>query len=129
MIGMERRAPLRRSTPMRRSSLRARPLPEAELIQRDRVRRLTFDRDRRCLMTHLASHHCFGGWTFHHLVKASAGGEWSVDNGATLCSGGNVWVEMHPTAAKTLGLVVNHEISAEEAADRRRRHGLIPLLP
>jgi hypothetical protein len=44
--------------------------------------------------------------TFHHLEKASAGGDYTVENGVTLCAGHQVFVEDHPAEATGLGLVI-----------------------
>lgn len=48
---------------------------------------------------------CFGPLTPHHLLKASAGGEYVVDNLTTLCAHHNGWVEDHPRVATELGMV------------------------
>lgn len=49
---------------------------------------------------------CFGPLTPHHLLKASAGGPYTLDNLVTLCAGHNTWVEDHPATATALGLVI-----------------------
>ena len=48
---------------------------------------------------------CFGPLTYHHLRKASQGGAYTMENGACLCAGHNVWVEDHPYRARGLGMV------------------------
>lgn len=45
---------------------------------------------------------CWGQLSFHHRRKAGAQGAYTVENGATLCIGHNVWVEDHPDAAEAL---------------------------
>jgi 5-methylcytosine-specific restriction endonuclease McrA len=49
---------------------------------------------------------CHGALTPHHLLKASQGGAYTLDNLVTLCSMHNCWVEDHPAQARDLGLVI-----------------------
>jgi hypothetical protein len=72
------------------------------------VRIATFRRDGwRCQFP--KPHVCVGGLTFHHLLKASAGGKFEVDNGLSLCAWANGWVEDHPDEAVRLGLVIRRK--------------------
>jgi hypothetical protein len=50
---------------------------------------------------------CFGiPQTPHHLLKEVHGGEYTLDNLVTLCSGHNQMVEDYPDAAHAIGLVI-----------------------
>lgn len=82
-----------------------------ELRGRPAVRAAVLERDGGCLL-HLGRElndgswgPCFGGLTYHHLKKASQGGEYTIENGATLCAHHNDLVEDHPTRAASIGLV------------------------
>lgn len=77
----------------------------ADLGRRAGVRETVFARDGGCVLRSFGG--CFGGLTFHHLCKASQGGEYTEANGATLCVFHNDAVEDHPIIAAQLGLVVS----------------------
>jgi 5-methylcytosine-specific restriction endonuclease McrA len=108
-----KRTELQRKTPLKRvgQPRRTKPLvhesakKRAGRGERAEIRRQVFERDGyRCQLT--APHACaFSHLTFHHLLKASAGGEYSLDNGLTLCVVANDWVEDNPDQATRLGLV------------------------
>lgn len=49
---------------------------------------------------------CSRHLTVHHLVKASQGGAYQIDNLLSLCPYGNSAIEDHPLIARRLGLVV-----------------------
>ena len=69
-----------------------------------------FERDGwRCVMAGQGWGSCYGGLTFHHLLKASQGGEYTEDNGVTLCVFHNDKVEDDPKAAAELGLVIRRQ--------------------
>lgn len=111
--GPLRRTPLARgASTLKRSRLRAKPLEAAEAKRRAEVRGLVFARDGfRCVLADnpaaiAALGPCFGRITLHHLRKASQGGEYSVENGLTLCQAMNDAVEDNPRAAFLLGLVI-----------------------
>ncbi len=88
---------------------------EAEAAERFVVRERVFARDgHQCVVPRLAAlagvasavvGACFGPLTYHHLKKASAGGPYTVDNGASTCAFHNGWIEDHPYLARSLGLV------------------------
>lgn len=59
----------------------------------------------RCQAAGLDFGECFGSLTPHHLLKASQGGRYTVDNLLTLCSAHNDRVEDYPLRARQLGLV------------------------
>lgn len=94
------------------------------------MREAVFARDRwTCL---LARHGkvlgtvCHFGITPHHLLKESKQGEYSMVNLITLCAAHNDAVELHPTEALEMGLTVARGIDHVEAAERRRRHRVVP---
>jgi len=94
-----KRSPLRRISKKR----------QAEAPERERVRLATFARDNwTCLLWKQddIAGPCVGPLTFHHLKKASAGGAYTTENGATLCAGHNTWVEDNPRLATKMGLVI-----------------------
>ena len=79
-----------------------------EKSDRDRVREAVFARDKGCRLYGQGVGPCMGEPTFHHIKKASAGGEYSVDNGAQLCSYHNGAIESNTNVAaraRELGLV------------------------
>lgn len=83
-------------------------------------------RDGRCLLDRHDPTGCYGRLTYHHLVKASAGGKVTVENGVTLCVAHNGWVEDNPAEARRLGLVVIPGVIDAVTADRCRRvNGLV----
>jgi len=85
-------------------------------IDRESVREQVFARDRwTCQFP--KPHRCFGGLTFHHVLKASAGGTYSAENGLSLCVWANDWVEDHPDEAVRLGLVKRRKPLPEERAN------------
>lgn len=98
-----KRSPMPRS----RKPLLPKRLDTAERIRRSAIRDEVFRRDGGCRM---AGHgECFGPLTFHHRRKASAGGAYSVDNGAALCAAMNDRIESDAdfaALARSLGLVV-----------------------
>lgn len=77
-----------------------------ELAGRRAIREQVFERDGGCVMRDGRWGKCFGEPTFHHLLKASQGGKYTVENGICLCVGHNCKVEDEPAAAYALGLVV-----------------------
>lgn len=121
---LERRKPLRRGKPLQgRATLarraRLQPVSKARRGKRDEhraVRDEVFARDG--WTCRLAEHvgdivttdllgtrtrvvpDCWGPLTFHHRRKASAGGGYTTENGAVLCSWHNSWVEDEPAAAR-----------------------------
>jgi len=107
-----KRSEIRRQTPLKRveSSMKAKPLAsqsaktKASQSEHAEIRRQVFERDgRRCQLS--VPHPCGFGLTYHHLLKASSGGKYTVENGLTLCAVANDWVEDHPAEATGLGLV------------------------
>ena len=110
-----KRTPLARDTPKARkwASGRRTPLKSRSARRRadkppeSKVKAAVFVRDElRCLMATDTETVCGGPLTYHHRRKASAGGAYIVENGATLCADHNVWVEDNPVTARRLGLVV-----------------------
>lgn len=112
-----RRTPLKRTTPLARAK-RLSPRSakrEAEAAERFIVRERVFARDGHCCVVPLLAVNaglgqvmvgaCYGPLTYHHLKKASAGGPYTVDNGATACAFHNGWIEDRPHLARSLGLV------------------------
>ena len=49
---------------------------------------------------------CLGELTYHHLLKAGQGGEYTLANGRTLCEMHNSMIEDWPEAARRAGLVI-----------------------
>lgn len=129
-----RRTPLARGVKRLARRTRLRPVSQhrqREALGRAAVRAAVFERDGwRCWMAGRlfgspASERewwvpCHGGLTLHHLRKASQGGDYSAENGITLCVRHNEWVEEAPTVAHTLGLVVRRGEAAADAAEKRR---------
>ena len=104
-----KRSPITRRVGLARRS-RLRPVSAArasEAKERVRVRGLVFERDGwRCRMAPLGG--CWGVLTFHHVKKASQGGAYSVENGATLCAFHNDLIESDAdiaAVAESMGLV------------------------
>lgn len=95
---------------------------EADRDRRAAVRAAVYRRDGGCVLagTGLLGP-CAGGPTPHHLLKASAGGAYDIDNLICLCAGHNTAVEDHPTEARRLGLVVRRDITPADAAHRRQQ--------
>lgn len=74
------------------------------------IREAVFERDHhRCRLLGVeGAGRCFGGLTAHHIVKASRGGPYAVENLATLCAFHNDHIEADAdlaTLAESLGLV------------------------
>jgi 5-methylcytosine-specific restriction endonuclease McrA len=69
------------------------------------IRQQVFDRDGGCLLASEDAGECAGPDTPHHLLKASAGGPYTLDNLVTLCARHNTWVEDNPEHARRLGMV------------------------
>lgn len=67
---------------------------------------------------------CFGKLTPHHLLKASAGGEHSLENLISLCQYHNGLVEDRPNWAHSVGLVVRMGEVLADAEARRKDAGL-----
>lgn len=94
---MMRRTPLRPMSKKRAKEMRRNALVREAVFQRDGYR---------CQAPAGFAGSCFGPLTFHHLLKASQGGDYTVTNGLTLCAHHNGAVEDHPAEAHALGLVV-----------------------
>jgi 5-methylcytosine-specific restriction endonuclease McrA len=86
-----------------------------EAKDRKRVREAVFARDGCCRLSPYGDLNPAGvGWgpcfgrplTFHHLLKASQGGKYTMENGLTLCAGHNSLVEDYPALAYACGLVI-----------------------
>lgn len=101
------RAWRQRSKRLKPASDRKRAAREDEALVREAV----FARDRwTCQLRQAARERddvpeCWGRLSFHHLLKASAGGKYTEENGTTLCIGHNGWVEDQPELAAELGMV------------------------
>lgn len=99
--------PLRRGKRLRHAS----PKRMARWDAEDEIRQAVFARDRwRCQLEDVkAAGPCRGRLTYHHRRKASQGGEFTVENGATLCLHHNCELEADADLAAlavTLGLVI-----------------------
>lgn len=113
---LKRKQGLKRTGALKRTRIRPVSAKRAlDAHRRKKVREAVFARDGRCLLNPygpLNPHGqdwgpCFGKpLTFHHLRKASGGGEYTEANGVTLCSGHNDMVEDYPISAAVIGLVV-----------------------
>lgn len=77
---------------------------KADLARRKEIRELVFARDGGCLAEGVWGP-CFGPLTAHHLLKASQGGKYEMDNLISLCAWHNAEVENRPDEAHYLGLV------------------------
>lgn len=127
---MQRNARLARRTPLGRGKALARVPWRRSRKQADperaRVRNVVFVRDGGCLLNQRPAYggSCFGQPTVHHLRKASQGGAYTADNLVTLCAHHNDWVEVHPTVAHAIGLVIRAGETASDARARRRLVGL-----
>jgi hypothetical protein len=113
---MKRGGFLPRVTPLKRGG-RLSPTSQAriaDLPRRKEIREAVFARDGGCLMSPWRGMNeqgrdwgpCVGVLTPYHLLKASQGGDYSMDNLITLCSMHNGMVEDFPKAAAALGLVI-----------------------
>lgn len=113
---MSRGRRIRQVSPKRQAEKASRVDVRLALEQRDRGVCLLDDRQH----AHLLAGRCVGVWTPHHLLKASAGGAYVLENLVTLCAGHNTWVEDNPPRAKELGLVVVRGLIPPDEAARRR---------
>jgi 5-methylcytosine-specific restriction endonuclease McrA len=89
---------------------RIRPISDKkrrQLVANARVRAAVFARDGyRCQIAKIPdAGPCFGELTYHHILKASQGGAYTLDNGLTACSFHNDMVEDRPDWAHANGLV------------------------
>lgn len=111
----------------RHKPLRPKPLDEAEVMTRARVRAMAFARDGGCLLRGARAKRsgCFGGLTPHHLRKQGQGGKWTIVNIVCLCAHHNDDVEDHPNSYHDLGLVVRRGENTEQAWSRLHDAGLV----
>ena len=73
---------------------------------REQIRQQVFARDGGCVVAGEPDvGECRGQDTPHHILKASAGGPFTLDNLVTLCARHNVLVEDEPLWAQQRGLV------------------------
>jgi len=137
-MGLERRTPLTRTTPLRsgappRRGGRLAPVSAKRAAQRparDEIRAQVFARDgHRCLLADQQGGvpSCLGRLTPHHLRKASQQGGYTLANLVTLCVRHNDWLETDVGArfARLAGLVVRHGVTLEDAWALLRVHGLV----
>ena len=124
--GLKANKPLKRTGYLRRTGRLAAVSEKRKngMDDREEVRAAVLARDGGCLL-HLSRAlndgswgPCMGGLTFHHLKKASAGGAYNEENGATLCVHHNRMVEDRPDDATRLGLVIRGK-----AVGERSNHG------
>ena len=106
-------------TALRPMSAKRRALGPAHAVIREAV----FARDgHRCWVEKVALQGycgpCFGGLTVHHLKKASAGGEYTLENLLSLCARHNGWVEENPDKSFQLGLVQRRGTSERSKAQQ-----------
>lgn len=88
---------------------------KADRVRRAQVRQAVFERDGGCVLSPfgLLNRHgndwgpCLGPLTFHHVLKASQGGEYSMANGKAVCRMHNDMIEDHWNAAEAIGLVTS----------------------
>ncbi|MDE2096428.1 MAG: HNH endonuclease [Patescibacteria group bacterium] len=94
----------------------------AQAKSRAEIREAVFARDKVCQWPvsyggqfgfALCASKCFGPLTPHHLLKASQGGQYSMENLVALCARHNQEVEDHPMMARALGLVKRREVTSE----------------
>lgn len=83
----------------------------AQWAAEDEVRQAVFARDRwRCQLERVdGAGPCLGRLTFQHRLKASQGGKFTMENGATLCWSHNERLEQDADLARLgveLGLVI-----------------------
>ncbi len=114
-MSLPRRTPLRRTAPLRQSTPLARGgrLPQQsqkrkrEAADRAEVRRVVYDRDRRCVAELLVPDvRCSGPLDVDEIVPRSArpGGHLDPDNCQLLCRAHHDWKHAHPEEAAALGL-------------------------
>lgn len=99
---MKRSGPIKRRTPLKRSSgLKA----KRQGIPTD-VRSRVFLRDGGCrgraLIPDLS---CWGKLDPHHILRRSQGGQDTLDNLVTLCRAHHDWVHAYPESSRNLGLL------------------------
>lgn len=127
-MSLTRRTPLARSSsPLRR--VRLRPISRkraAQIPARQAVREQVLARDgHRCMLSNYGVGPCSGRLEMHELRKASqASDTYTVENGLTLCSLHNQWVEDAPDVAWALGLVIRRGDPLGLAAERRLARGI-----
>lgn len=80
---------------MKRSGRIKAKITPAKWKRQGHVRSAVFARDGDCLLRGFTMR-CGGGLEYHHRRKASSAGAFTVQNGATLCSLHNAYVEDHP---------------------------------
>lgn len=133
-----KRTPLHRKTPLRRTGrlrsggmLQVRRRTPQEFADRVRIRATVYARDgERCRLDGHEGHECQSSLlTVHHLLKASQGGPYSVDNLVTLCAEANDWVEDNPDAAHSVGLVCRRGETVEDCWVQMRKAGLVAWGP
>lgn len=98
----------------------------ADLPRRQAVRELVFTRDgHRCMLSNYGVGPCSGRLEMHELRKASQTSDgYTVDNGLTLCTEHNQWVERAGDVAHSLGLVIRRGDPEGLAAARRIARGI-----
>lgn len=97
-----------------------------ELRHRGKIKQAVFERDGGCLLSPFRDLNrdgqswgpCVGDLTPHHLLKASHGGKYTLENLVTLCELHNDMIEDYPDAAYAAGLV----IKSWEELDEDRHH-------
>lgn len=105
-----KRTPLKRSTKPLARRTRLRPISDKrrnEAATHAEIRESVFARDgHRCQIAKIdGAGECFGPLTYHHVLKASQGGAYTVANGLTACAAHNEMVEDRPYWAHAHGLV------------------------
>jgi hypothetical protein len=146
-VSLERRTPLRRTGgPKRKTELsrgnsqlsrggRINPMSRKRLAAteaRAEVRRQVFARDGRCLLRGIdGAGPCLGRRTPHHVLKASAGGPYSVENLVQLCAHHNDWIETTDgqLLALSVGLWCRHGDTLEACWRRMTVLGLVTYDP
>ena len=99
---MKRSGPIKRRTPLKRSSgLKA----KRQGIPSD-VRSRVAIRDGGCRgRTLIPELSCWGRLDPHHILRRSQGGQDTPDNLVTLCRAHHDWVHAYPETSRTLGLL------------------------
>jgi 5-methylcytosine-specific restriction endonuclease McrA len=103
---MKRSGPIKRRTPLKRSS----GLKQKRKGLASDVRSEVFLRDKGCrgraLIPDLS---CWGKLDPHHILRRSQGGQDTPENLVTLCRAHHDWVHAYPESSRQLGLLKRPE--------------------
>ena len=99
---MKRSGPIQRRTPLKRST----PKQKRRRGIDPETRTAVFLRDKGCKGKEvILDLPCWGRLDPHHILRKSQGGQNTADNLVTLCRAHHDWVHAYPEASRNLGLL------------------------